>query len=162
VAVILNDHLSSVELRPLRYQFPRTSGDEHDDNWLVIGGSVTTAEGSWSFADPSLLVHEARQLSGWLRAAAAGRVRPKGPDAEGLLSPDTRFVEPNLALSLAGRDGGETVVRVHFSLEARPPWRPDEDGEGIHQYFVELRPDAAALLRAADEWDRALAAFPAR
>ncbi|MFD0567345.1 hypothetical protein ACFQ2M_39355 [Kitasatospora saccharophila] len=160
--MLLNDHLSSVELRPLRYQFPVARGDEYDDNWLVIGGSVTTAGGSWSFADPSLLVHEARELSRWLRAAAAGAVQPKGPDAEGLLSPDTWFVEPNLAVSLAGRDDDAMAVRVHLSLEARPPWRRDEDGEEVYQYVVELRLDAAALLRAADEWDRALAAFPAR
>ncbi|MFE1321405.1 hypothetical protein [Kitasatospora phosalacinea] len=160
--MLLNDHLSSVELRPLGYQFPVARGDEYDDNWLVIGGSVTTAEGSWSFTDPSLLVHEARQLSAWLRAAAAGTVEPKGPEDDGWLSPDTWFVEPNLAVSLAGRDDAGTVVRVHFSLEALPPWERGEDGADVYQYFVGLRVDAAALLRAADEWDRALAAFPAR
>jgi hypothetical protein len=87
--VLLNDHASSVELCPLRYQFATVRGDSYDDNWLVIGGKVTTSEGSWSFADPSLLTHEARQVSAWLRAVAAGTVAVTGPDAEGYLSPDT-------------------------------------------------------------------------
>ena len=28
----------TVDLRPLRYQFPTAGGDTYDDNWLVIGG----------------------------------------------------------------------------------------------------------------------------
>ncbi|MGW4383942.1 WapI family immunity protein [Kitasatospora sp. NPDC004531] len=81
--MLLSDHASAVELRPLRYQFPAAGRDEFDDNWLVIGGKVTTPDGSWSFADPCLLVGEARELGGWLRAAAAGRVPVTGRDADG-------------------------------------------------------------------------------
>lgn len=55
MAVHLSDHATSVELRPLRYRFAAPRGDRYDDNWLVIGAKVTTAEGSWSFADPALL-----------------------------------------------------------------------------------------------------------
>lgn len=50
--MILSDHASRVELRPLRYQFSEIRGDEYDDNWLVITGAVTTPEGSWSFTGP--------------------------------------------------------------------------------------------------------------
>ncbi|MGW3664620.1 hypothetical protein [Streptomyces sp. NPDC005141] len=45
-------------------------------------------------------------------------------------------------------------------MEATPPWQQGEDRVGIHQYFVEIRMDRAALLHAADQWDLALAAFP--
>jgi hypothetical protein len=159
VAVRLSDHASSVELDVLRYQFPEVRGNPHDDNWLVVGGTVTTAEGSWSFADPCLLTGEARQLSAWLRAVAAGTVAVTAPDAEGWLSPDTWFVEPVLAVSLAERSDREPVVRIHLSLEAAPPWH---DGADIYQYVVRVRVDTAALLRAADRWDHALASFPTR
>ncbi|RKE22176.1 hypothetical protein [Streptomyces sp. TLI_171] len=157
----LSDHQSSVELRPLRYEFAEARGEVHDDNWLVVAGSVATAEGSWSFTDPCLLVHEARQLSGWLRATATGRTEPSAPD-EGWLSPDTWFVEPVLAMSLADRNGTDLVIRVHYSLEAAPPWQNGDDRPDIYQYYVPLRLDSEALLRAADSWDRALEAFPAR
>ncbi|MCX5208727.1 hypothetical protein OG689_05365 [Kitasatospora sp. NBC_00240] len=123
---------------------------------------MATNRGSWSFADPCLLVHEARQVSAWLRAVAAGRMAATGPDAEGWFSPDTWFVEPVLAVSLVDRNDTEAVIRVHLSLEATPPWQKGDDRADIYQYFVELRVDAATPLREADQWDLALDSFPAR
>ncbi|MDQ0828196.1 hypothetical protein QF032_000040 [Streptomyces achromogenes] len=160
--MLLGDHASSVELCPLRYQFAAVRGDSYDDNWLVIGGSVATPQGSWTFADPCLLAHEARQVSAWLRAVAAGTVAVTEPDAEGWLSPDTWFVEPVLAVSLADRSDSGAAIRVHLSLEAAPPWQQENDGADVYQYFVELRLDTAVLLREADRWDLALDSFPAR
>jgi hypothetical protein len=78
------------------------------------------------------------------------------------LAPDTEFVEPVLAFSLAEHGTGGAVIRVHLSLEAAPPWRHGDDRADVHQYFVAVRADRAALLHAADEWDRALATFPER
>ncbi|MBO7938439.1 MULTISPECIES: WapI family immunity protein [Streptomyces] len=127
----LSDHANTVDLRPLRYQFP------------TVGG------------DPCLLTHEAR-------AVAAGAVAVSGPDDDGELSPDTWFVEPVLAFSLAARDDAGAVLRVHLSLEAAPPWQQGDDGADIYQFFVEVRLDKAALLHAADEWEVALASFPTR
>ncbi|MGX1547554.1 WapI family immunity protein [Streptomyces adustus] len=49
--MLLNDLTSSVDLRPVRYQFATVRGDSYDDNWLVVDGTVMTPEGSWSFAD---------------------------------------------------------------------------------------------------------------
>lgn len=162
MAVLLSDHASSVELRLLRYQFSEVRGDSYDDNWLVVGGAVTTPEGSWSFADPCLLTDEAREVSAWLRAVAAGKVAVTGPDVQGWLSPDTWFVEPVLAVSLADRSDSGAVIRVHLSLEAAPPWQQGDDRADIYQYVVEVRVDTAALLHAADQWDLALASFPTR
>lgn len=160
--MLLSDHAVSVELRPLRYQYPEAGGGSYDDNWLIVGGEVTTPEGSWSFADPCLLTDEARQVSAWMRAVATGEVAVTGPDAEGRLSPDTWFVEPVLAFGLADRSDSGAVIRVHLSLEAAPPWQRGEGRAGICQHVVEVRVDAATLLHAADQWDLALASFPTR
>ncbi|MEU0405673.1 hypothetical protein ABZ318_36830 [Streptomyces sp. NPDC006197] len=161
--MLLNDLASSVDLHPVRYQFATVRSDSYDDNWLVIDGTVMTAEGGWSFTDPCLLVDEAHQVSAWLRAVAAGEVAVTEPDAEGELSPDTWFIEPVVAFSLADRsDGGTAVIRVHLSLEAAPPWQQGNDGADIYQYVVEVRMDTAALLHAAGQWDLSLASFPPR
>ncbi|MGW9498178.1 WapI family immunity protein [Streptomyces prasinus] len=161
--MLLNDLASSVDLCPVRYQFATVWGDSYDDNWLVIDGTVMTPEGSWSFADPCLLTDEAHQVSTWLRAVAAGTVAVTEPDAEGELSPDTWFIEPVVAFSLADRGkGGAAVIRVHLSLEAAPPWHQGDDGADIYQYVVEVRLDAATLLHAAAQWDLSLASFPPR
>ncbi|MFI5987021.1 hypothetical protein ACIBEA_39925 [Streptomyces sp. NPDC051555] len=151
--MLLGDHASSVELCPLRYQFSEVRGDSYDDNWLVVGGTATTPEGIWSFTDPCLLTDEAREVSAWLRAVAAGKVEVTGPDADGYLSPDTWFVEPVLAFSLVGRSDDGAVIRVHLSMEAAPSWQQGENGTDIYQHFVEARTDTAALLHAADQWD---------
>ncbi|WP_217143082.1 hypothetical protein [Streptomyces sp. AC627_RSS907] len=158
----LTDHRNTVSLRPLRYEFRTARGDAHDDNWLVVGGRVTTTDGSWTFAGPCLLTDEARQVAVWLRAVAAGTVAVTGPDPDGTLSPDLSFIEPVLAFGLAGRTGSGAVLRVHLSLEAMPPWRQDDDEADAHQYVVEVETAAAALLHAADQWDLELAPFPSR
>ncbi|THA46487.1 hypothetical protein [Streptomyces sp. A1136] len=146
----------------MRYQFGTVRGDSYDDNWLVIDGTVTTLEGIWSFTDPCLLT-DASQVSAWLRAVAAGTADVTEPDAEGELSPDTWFIEPVVAFSLAHRsEGGIAAIRVHLSLGAAPPWQQGDDGADIHQYVVEVRMDAAALLHAADHWDLSLASFSPR
>ncbi|MFD5000961.1 WapI family immunity protein [Streptomyces buecherae] len=160
--MLLGDQANGVELRPLRYQFSTVRGDAYDDNWLVIGGEARTPEGTWSFTDPCLLTDEARRVSAWLRAVAAGTVAVTGPDAEGWLSPDAWFVEPVLAFSLVERSEEGAVIRVHLSMEAAPPWRRGDDGADVYQYFVAAQMGTAALLRAADQWDLALASFPTR
>ncbi|WP_455680676.1 WapI family immunity protein [Streptomyces roseus] len=85
-----------------------------------------------------------------------------GRDAEGELSPDTWFVEPVLAFSLADRSEGRAVIRVHLSLEAEPPWERGDESTCIYRYAVEVRMDTDALLHAADQWDLALASFQPR
>ncbi|MEU3791697.1 hypothetical protein AB0F07_18100 [Streptomyces fructofermentans] len=95
------------------------------------------------------------------------------------MDPDTWFVEPVLAFSLAGRHEDGVAVRVHFSLEAAPPWaragRTDKAGgpaegegtdgttrTGIYQFFVTVRVATSALLDAAEQWELAMTAFPRR
>ncbi|WP_418959595.1 hypothetical protein [Streptomyces tritici] len=157
----LSDGTNSVDLRPLRYQFPVVCGNPWDDNWLIIGGSVTTPEGRWSFADPCLLTDEARTVAAWLRGAAAGTVPVTGPD-DGSWWPDDLFVEPVLGFGVAARDEEAVVIRVHLSLEAAPPWQRGDAKPGLYQYWVGIRLGTAALLRAAEEWERSLEPFPSR
>ncbi|MER5863101.1 hypothetical protein [Kitasatospora sp. NPDC002040] len=159
--MLLTSDDRSIELRPVGYQFAATNGDSYDDNWLVIGGRVTTPEGRWTFSDPALLTDEGRRLSRWLRAAAGGRIAVAQRDGEGEWTPSLTFIEPILAFSLAGRTDGSVTVRVHLSLEASPPWRPDIEGD-LTPYELEIELTGAGLLSAADEWDRQLQAFPAR
>jgi hypothetical protein len=154
---------ATITLRPLGYQFPSTRGEFYDDNWLVVEGRVTTPAGNWRFQDPALLQDEALAIARWLRRAAEGRVPVTVPDEDGELSPSLSFLEPNLAFSLAAREGTRSVLRVHLSLEAAPPWLPyDEDLDELHQYTLDLPCEDADLLRAATEWERELAPFPAR
>ncbi|MGC0314397.1 WapI family immunity protein [Kitasatospora acidiphila] len=163
--MLLTSHeprVDRIELRPVRYQFGSVRGDYYDDNWLIITGAVATEAGRWSFTEPALLVDEARKLARWLRRAAGGWVPVSEPAADGELSPDLHFLEPLVAFSLADRAGDRLVLRVHLSLEAAPPWQPDDDGDEIHQFAIEIPCDAAALTAAADAWSAELAAFPAR
>jgi hypothetical protein len=159
--MVVSDQVNKIELQPVRYQFPAVQTGS-DGNWLIIDGAVTTPEGHWSFADPCLLTDEAREVGAWLRGMAEGTVAVTGPDREGLLSPDTSFTEPVLAFSLADRSERDAVIRVHLSLEALPPWRQGANRPDIYQYVVQVRMHSSALLRAADEWDLALASFPTR
>ena len=72
------------------------------------------------------------------------------------------FTEPNLAFSLAGRDSQLLTIRVHFSLESRPPWLREDITSDLFDNFIEVATVQAALANAVDDWDREIAAFPVR
>ena len=163
-----------VTLRPRGYQFPGVvSGQprDWDANWLIIDGRVSAADGrSWRFSDPCLTTWEAAELSGWLRAVAAGVVAPvaldqeldvldgSGPEErEGLLT----FVEPTIAFSLAGPAPDGVELRVHLSPEVRPPQPPGTTFERFG-HVVSIRLPRADLISAVEVWDRERAAFPPR
>ncbi len=98
----------------------------------------TAAGESWTFHDPSLTTWEARELHRWLQRTARGRVEPTdnpGQDAADVLA----FTEPNLAFSVASVIDGETVLRVHLSLEAVAGKPLDEgDRARLYEYSVLL------------------------
>ncbi|HEU4676614.1 MAG TPA: hypothetical protein VFS29_11530 [Motilibacteraceae bacterium] len=158
------------ELRPVRYQFAGVRGSrcgrDWDANWLVIRGDVQLADRrSWSFEDPCLTTWEARELAAWLRGVASGAVQPT-PFEGGGEERTWMFTEPNLALSLAARDDVTATVRVHLSLEARPPWLagddPGEDPGELFEFFVEVTAPLNVVAQAADDWTAELATFPER
>jgi hypothetical protein len=129
---------------------------------LVITADIEMSDGrSWSFTDPCLTTWEARELASWLRGVLSGDVQPAplGGEAERLLV----FTEPNLAVSLAGRDREKATMRLHFSAESRPPWLQGHRASDLFDYyFIEVSPTHAALAQAVDEWEHELAAFPVR
>jgi hypothetical protein len=155
-----------VEIRPLRYQFPDRPGDgsgqDWDANWLVVRGDCRATDGRcWSFEDPCLTTWEARQLADWLVKVASGAESPSPFDAgddERLLA----FTEPNLAFSLQARDSTSVTVRVHFSLEALPPWEQRDERADLFEFYLPMRLTLDDVARAANDWRRELAAFPER
>jgi hypothetical protein len=154
----LKGYESSVTLEPVRYEFANPAGDEWDDNWLVIKGDVSTPDGAWQFAVPCLTTFEAKQISAWLRGVADGGI-PVSVSGDAGVVPSLEFTEPNLAFSVGSYLGGSTSVRVHFALESMPV---GQSGDGRDLFWVEIAVTAADLDSAADEWDKALSAFPDR
>jgi hypothetical protein len=150
-----------VSLAPVGYEFP--SGVERwDANWVIVNGSVTIPQGSWSFRDACLTTFEAKEVSTWLRAVAQGAVELASPDDEGLLTPSLTFTEPNLAFSLAKRTDDAVELRVHLSHESAPPWLDIEDRLNIWAFFVIVPMATAALKEAANTWDAEWRAVPER
>lgn len=151
----------AIELRPTRYEFPdRIATDEDwdwDANWLQLSGDVRDGDAAWSFEEPCLTTREARDLLDWLRRAAAGDIEADGGPGSAVL----RFTEPNVRFALRERSGDLAIVVVSFAQESSPPGSGEDIryGEG---HGVPLQVSAAALWRAADEWERELAAFPER
>jgi hypothetical protein len=156
-----------VDLCVSGYQFPQrvaTSENDWDANWLNVRGKVTQADGkSWTFEDPCLTTWEAQTLGNWLRGAAAGTV-PVSPFGMGEVAEERLlfFTEPNLAFSVESRISDQIGVRVHFSLEALPPWVHGAQQPDIVDYVVLIRLSAAGLADAADSWARDLTRYPER
>jgi hypothetical protein len=159
---------ASIEIRPIGYQFPLNPqakvGADWDNNWLVVGGAVTTGGQQWTFVDPCLTTWEAPQISTWLRRVADGSL-PSTTDWSEDWSEDASllyFTEPNLALSLQSRTDEHACLRVHLSLEALPPWRQGADRPNIYDYFLRLDLSVKDLAAAAEQWDNDCHPFPAR
>lgn len=72
------------------------------------------------------------------------------------------FTEPNLGFSLAGRDSDGLTLRVHFSLESRPPHLRADTASDLFDYYIEVSVTQAALARAVNEWQGEIEAFPVR
>jgi len=141
------------ELLPLRYQFAGVSGDEWDDNWLVVRGRVVTESARWTFVDPALLVDEAEDLRDWLVRASR---RLETPFAE----PTARFIEPNLAFGITAYGDDTATVLICLAAEALPqhqaPGRTDD------VVSLELVVSLAHLADAAREWSEETTRFPRR
>jgi hypothetical protein len=142
----------SLELRVLRYQFPETSDDEYDANWLMIEGVVSHPRGGWSFCDPCLLTYEGARLADWLDAVGQNES----------CATEMGFLEPNLSFALIRRPGGgKGMLRVYFELESRPHWARAPTA-GRSDLWVEFPVLEAELRRAARELREQLARYPER
>lgn len=91
MVVLLSGRGSSVDLRPLQYQFPAMLGEQFDDNWLVIGGEIATALAPDHL--PIRLCSPMKPLRSRHGCAVADRtVLPVARDTDGLLVPDLSFL----------------------------------------------------------------------
>lgn len=79
-------------------------------------------------------------------------------EEEGLLY----FTEPIVAFSLEERIEGRTRVRVHFSLEALPPWLREANRPKSFEYFLMLDLRSEDLTAAAEKWNNDCEPFPER
>jgi hypothetical protein len=131
----------SLELQPLRYEFPVADND-WDANWLVVRITVADEQRRWSSTDPAFLTWDLRRLVRWLHAVAAGEPELVAYSA----------LEPNLQLE-ASDAGMHPKIQVHFGQEFTPPTGAPS---------VLFAPDAAALHHFANALEGAMAAFPIR
>jgi len=144
---------ASVELAIAGYEFAasRRSRDRWDDNWLTVSGRVIDGDTRWCFREPCLTTSEARDLATWLRKAATSTTA-------GL--PRLEFIEPNVGLRLERRTPEQFSLIFRFSHESLPY---DAVGEMLGDvYEVSLHVTRTALIAAADQWKREVAAFPER
>jgi hypothetical protein len=162
---LVSDDGACLDIRPVGYQFTTSPqaviGTDWDANWLVIRADVRTAQGrQWTFLSPCLTTWEARALTSWLRGVAVGEIvpAPEPSEDDGV----EHFTEPNIAFSLEHRGDVASRIRVHFSLEALPPWVLRRQGRELYRYFLVFEVSHEALARAVDDWDRDCDPFPAR
>lgn len=150
-----------VTLRPVGYEFPGRPADRWDD-FLVVRGTVQLADGrTWTFNDPLITALEATRVAPWLRIArqvAETRVPPP-PTKDWPEAAMLTFVEPVVALSIAAHQTAESLLRVHLSLEALPPWQPPTE---VHGYFLVFPLSPEELDAAAAHWETDIRAFPIR
>ena len=136
------------ELTFMGYQFPGTTDNNWDANWLVVEGRISLSRCSWSFKDPCLLVSEAIELADWMTKLSEGSFEEN----------QIGFVEPNLKFEVLNYGWEKTAVRVHFSHEAKPQmWRyTDAD------CWFEAEVDPTCLAEAAESLRSDLLRFPVR
>jgi hypothetical protein len=157
---ITGDGGVTVELEPLKWQFPADAG-EWDDRWLVIRGRIDLGNRSWSFTDPCLLMTDARELARWLHDVSEGRIGASRRECDGDPEPDLVFLEPALGFSVAEYQETRPVVRIHLAAEAAPPWLRAEDPH-LARLAVELVTRTSQLAAAASDLTEQLNDLPAR
>jgi hypothetical protein len=148
-----------VELTTTGYQSPDHPVPESRRAWLMLEGTAHAREGAWSFRWAALTPDDAVLVSDWLRLVAAGAMRVAEPhELNGACDGCLHFTEPNLGFAVAAYQPGLISLRLEFDLEFSPPWRPRTRAGDPFDLVCDFVPEA--LLRAADEWDAEIAAFP--
>jgi hypothetical protein len=123
LTISAKDVTLSLEVRG--YQYPDTTMDGWDSEWLQIAGSAGCAKGRWQFSDPCLTTFELMKLAAWIRDVPAG-----GPERE------LEFTEPCLRFEHIERADGDVLV-VRLAQEASPPWATEAERfrEGVTLEF---------------------------
>jgi len=55
---LIGQESEEFRLQVVGYEFPQTTEDEWDSEWLIVAGEVSCARGRWKFRDPCLLTLE--------------------------------------------------------------------------------------------------------
>ncbi|MGK5443239.1 WapI family immunity protein [Micromonospora sp. URMC 105] len=148
---IRSDDGARLHLRPTGYQGPPPETPD-DDDWLFITADVRTADGrAWSWRDPCLTTQEAVDLARWLHRQGGADVGDRAT---------WHVVEPNLSFRSLVTGGGRIELTAVFSYESLPPWIERPPQTQVHP--VPLRVSVAQLLTAAEQWERAVLAYPRR
>lgn len=158
-------------LAPVRYEFAEATGDEWDDNWLVVRGAVMAPAGTSQFEDPSLLVTEAQALQDWLVGVSRGVEKAMHSAVLPLPSlswnqstppvlPTLTFVEPNIAFGVVAYAGDTVTIRVFLDAEARPPGGLGASEDEPAAFDIRVR--LTALAEAASAWGEEISEFPER
>lgn len=119
----------SFELEVLGYQFPETTSEPYDSEWLNIQISLHHSGGRWADwvkIDPSLETVELQWLIDWLREVASQSSVFKNWRSARLES-RMFFTEPNLSFEAHSDTHGESALtlRVYLAAESIPPFKED-------------------------------------
>jgi len=136
----------SFSLHVTGYQFPNSTKDEYDSNWINVTIILVGFSEPWTSNDPSLLTWELKSLADWLGAILSGS----------MMENEIRFMEPNLAFQLIQR-GSEKFIRTSLDLESKPEWYL---GDGAFSFDLEVNDEQ--ILNAIESLHSQLERFPGR
>jgi hypothetical protein len=136
-----------VELGIVGYQFPDATHPGQRQSWLIVEGSASCPEGTWSFRWQALTADDAVVLADWLRSAAGEQ---DGASLE--------FTEPNLALASTRSGTNQVDLQISLDLEFSPPWRRRTHSGDPFTISCQITP--AAMLKSATDWTAEIAPYP--
>lgn len=142
---------SSFGLTILGYQYPQTTDQYYDSNWLVIQVDVVHPRGAWSVKEHCLLTFEISRLAQWLEEV----------QADTNSSSVCGFTEPHLLLEIEKSDKGTRILRIYFELQLRPPWAYSRRA-GQENLWVEFPCEDIDLQVAANDLRLELQQYPQR
>jgi hypothetical protein len=141
-----------VALGVVDYQFPDAPHQGQRQSWLIVQGSASCPQGTWSFRWQALTADDAVVLADWLRSAA-GLASVDGPGNVSL-----GFTEPNLAFACARSDPHLIDLRISLDLEFSPPWHRRTHAGDPFVISCQITPEA--MLEAAADWAAEIAPYP--
>lgn len=118
---------TSFELLITGYEYPNTSFESYDSNWLIIQLSVSTTQGAWKVSDPCLLTYEVKQLANWFDKLNKGYFEET----------EYSFMERVIAFSVLEINQIK-FLHICFYQEALPPWAMGQDEYSINIKLSEL------------------------
>jgi hypothetical protein len=142
-----------VELGVVGYQFPDAVDLQQRQSRLVIEGSASCPEGTWSLRWQALTAEDAVELARWLQRSAAQSTDGRHDDSGWL-----DFTEPNWPSPSPGPPQASSSFRISVDLELLPPWRLQ--ARSGDPFVVTCRPTPESVLNAATDWATEIKPYP--